>query len=455
MKNFELEEYFLEPLERRRDLPEQRFLGTEYENFILVSRPHETLKYQPLPMNGKPGVYHLLETIHEIDQQRGVQWEKKYENDKLIGLLNQQKQSITVEPGGQIEFAGAPLASLEAVQKELLAYYRTLSQAVEIFNGKILSFGVVPLYPLEMIPLVDKLRYHVMFPYMKTVGNWGQWMMKASAATQVSIDFFSKEDLERKFVFLNRISPFLTAVFANSPLLNGSKSEYLSFRGRIWQDTDPDRSGLPESFLQENFKLNDYIQWALKASPYFLNRDGKDIFLAETSFEKLIAGEKPEIEVSAADWKEHLGMLFPDVRIKQIMEVRAVDGLMPRDSIAVPTLIKALIYNKDAFEKVYSILMDLPSKNFSIYRAAAAKEGLHAEVNGLSFAKFARQFFEIALSALGSAEENWLLPFFEKYTKDGFSPADLVLKKFEAADQDIVKWVETYFAESSLDFLES
>ncbi len=447
MKNFEFEEYFLEPLAYRQDLPEQRFLGTEYENFILIPTPTQTLKYHPLPMDGEPGVYHLLETIHEIDQQNGIQWEKKYENEKLIGLLNQQKQSITIEPGGQIEFAGAPLTSLQAIRDELNAYHTTLSQAVALFNGNILSCGVTPFYPLELIPLVDKQRYHLMFPYMKTVGSLGQWMMKASAATQVSLDYFTKEDLQRKFVFLNRLSPFLTAIFANSPLLNGNKANFLSFRGRIWQDTDPHRSGLPEPFLSEKFKLDNYIQWALRASPYFLNRDGHDIFMAQTPFEKLVAGENPEIEVTSDDWKQHLGMLFPDVRIKQIMEVRAIDALMPQDSIAVPALIKGLVYNEEAFEKVYSILMDLPIKDFALYRIAGAKDGLHAEVGDARFAKIARQFFEIALTALGSEEEDSLLPYFEKYTKDGQTPADLILKNFDQANRDIAAWAKAHFAE--------
>ena len=312
----------------------------------------------------------------------------------------------------------------------------------------------MPLYPLEDIPLVDKHRYHLMFPYMKTVGTHGQWMMKASASTQVSLDYFTKEDLQRKVVFLNRLSPFLNAIFANSPLCSGRKADFLSFRGRVWQDTDPHRTGLPEAFLAEKFQLNDYIQWALKASPYFLTREGEDIFLAQTPFHQLLAGKNPHIQVTPEDWAQHLGMLFPDIRIKQIMEVRTADALMPQDSIAVPALLKALVYEEHAFEKVYSILMGFPLEDFRLYRIAAAKEGLHAEVNGVSFVKIARQFFEIALSALGTGEENWLLPYFDKYTKDGRTPADFVLEGFVEANHDIGQWADTYFAESFPDLTE-
>ncbi|MBF0288195.1 MAG: glutamate--cysteine ligase [SAR324 cluster bacterium] len=451
MKFFELEEYFLQHLKPDSDNPANQLLGLEYENFVLQPTNSEVSKYQPLPMEGQPGVYQILSNIHDFGQQKGIQWTKHYEGKQLVSLSNDNKQSITIEPGGQIEFAGTPLASLHAIEDELTLYLEQLFHATEQCGSRVLPIGVMPLFPLHDIPLVDKQRYHIMFPHMKKVGTHGQLMMKATASTQVSVDYFSKEDLEHKFVFFNRLSPFLTAIFANSPLFDGKKTNFLSFRARIWQDTDPVRSGLPEAFLQEKFQLDDYIQWTLNASPYYLTRDDRIIPLTHISFKELMAGQNPEIEVTFDDWKQHLGMIFPDARIKNIIEMRVTDALLPSDSIAIPALLKALVYYEEVFEKVYSLLMDLPLNDFAIYRAAAAKEGLHAHVNHVSFAKISRQIFELALNSLGSENETWLIPYFDKYTKNGQTPADHILKDFDSkANGDIWKWADLYLAKSTL-----
>ena len=447
--DLDLDDYFLQTFQKQKATGKRKLLGCEYEYFLLqptLSFP----RYRPLPMDGDPGVYELLSVIHQIARGNGVVWEKQFENNKLIALSNNQHQTITIEPGGQLELSGAPLHSLQAIHGEQVAYFELLSQVIENFDGKILSLGLIPLCRLAEIPLVDKRRYQIMFPHMKKVGSLGQLMMKGTAATQVSLDYFSLDDLQRKFVFLNRLSPFLTAIFANSPIFEGKSTGYRSFRGRIWLDTDPARAGLPVPFLQESFQLNDYIQWALGAPPYFLKREERMIRLTGTPFRKLLAGVHPEIQVEGDDWELHLGMLFPEVRIKQIIEVRAPDAQLPENAIAIPALLKALVYEEDAFERIHALLMDLPLQDFPLFRKAAAKDGLHAEVQGVNFAKLARHLFEIALSALGSQEEEWLLPYFDKYTKEGITPADVVLQQFSDAGHDIESWAEQYLKETRL-----
>ncbi len=448
MERDALTQYFLEAFQNKSDSPHSRRIGTEYELFII--HPHRgPATYRPLPMEGERGVYQLLANFHEIGKEAGIQWKRKTEGPNLVGLYNSKGQTVTVEPGGQIEFSGAPLQHASDIQAEVAQYLQHLSQAVEPFEGKMLSMGVQPLFSLQEIPIVHKARYDIMFPYMKIVGKLGQYMMKMSSSTQASLDYFDQADLERKFVTLNRLSPFLTAIFANSPLLEGRESGFLSFRGEIWRFTDPHRAGLPLRFLKEDFRLDDYIEWALDASPYFLERDGHLVSTTGIPFRDLLPGKHLQVgTVTEEDWKEHLGMLFPDVRIKKIVEMRGADALLPKDMIAVPVLIKSLVYNDSAFSKLQGLLMDLPIEDYPTYREAAAKQGVRAEVNGVNFLKVARQFFEWALEALGSDEEPYLLPYFEEYTKDGRMPADTVLSDFKKAHSDAWKWCEAYLQKS-------
>lgn len=68
-------------------------------------------------------------------------------------------------------------------------------------------------------------------------------MMRETAGIQCCIDFKSEEDAMRKFKLANKLSPFMTAMFANSPIRGGVDTGYKSFRALAWLNTDNDRCG--------------------------------------------------------------------------------------------------------------------------------------------------------------------------------------------------------------------
>jgi glutamate--cysteine ligase len=444
MTHNDLKSLFLGYCRKESGTPDKQLIGMEYENFVFIpDEDNSEDGFRPLPVDGDSGVFSVLENLVELTKDSNDPLERVFEKDMLLALTSPSGSKITIEPGGQIELSDAPRNSLLEAHNSLQTYLKLLEEAVSGFGGRLLFQGVQPLHSLEELPFFPKSRYRIMFPHMLNTGSLGQWMMKASTGVQVSIDYASIEDMERKFVFLNRLSPFLTAIFANSPLIEGRSSGYLSYRSHIWEHTDNSRSGLPEAFLNTGFRLEDYIEWALKAAPYHLKRDGEGILTTDFSFQQLLDAKHPELIMDMDDWEEHLGMLFPDIRIKNILEVRVIDSVAPQYSLAVPALIGALLYNETAFAAVQSVLMDLPQEEFKIYKKAVAKDALHSEVNRTNFAKTGRLIVEKALEALGSADENWLLPYFEQYTKGGLTPADETLELFRECGENPDKWLTT------------
>ena len=423
---------------------EKKLFGMEYENFVMVPENNSIRKkFQPMPIFGDSGVFSVLDNLVELTKNTDDPLEKVFENDMLLSLKRKSGSKITIEPGGQIELSDAPRNSLSEANKSLQEHINLLEKAISHFKGRLLFQGVQPLHSLDEIPFFPKRRYLSMYPYMLKTGTLGHWMMKGSSGIQISIDYFSIKDLQRKFVFLNRLSPFLTAIFANSPLVEGRKSGYLSYRSHIWNNTDKTRSGLQKDFLKDNFIIEDYIDWALKTCPYHFMRFGKEIKTTNWSLKELLQGNQTEITITMDDWEEHLGMLFPDIRIKNILEVRVIDSLSPKFSMAVPALIGSLVYNESVFSNIQSILMDLPIEDYAIYKKAVAKKGLNAEVNQANFKKICISIVEKALEGLGSKEEDWLIPFFDNHTKEGLSPADKNLKLFKDCEQNPIIWLET------------
>ena len=100
-------------------------------------------------------------------------------------------------------------------------------------------------------------------------------MMLMTATGQVSLDWTSEADCARKVTAAARVAPVVVALFANSPLVEGQRSGYLSFRSRVWNDVDRARCGYPPAMLDGTFDYRAYVEWALDAPMLFLRRDGQ------------------------------------------------------------------------------------------------------------------------------------------------------------------------------------
>ena len=412
-------------------------LGVEYEYFLIDQQ------FAPMQLEGEHSLYQIIEELGQELSKSGGAYQQIFEQNRVIGLKGADG-NVTIEPGGQLEFSGNPVSfqnfSNAHTQHFLAGLHRVLSR----HEASILTQGVHPMLDLDQVPLVHKQRYHIMFPHMKQVGTRGQSMMKLTSSVQSSLDYFSQEDLERKFILCNRLSPFLAGLFANSPLLAGSPSGQKSFRYYIWRDTDHSRAGLPKPFLAESFQLNDYIQWALDASPYFLEIDGQFRKVCNTPFRQLLNDAFVQNNMLEA-WQQHLAMLFPEVRLKTFIEFRSFDSI-PLAFIDVPPLLLGLInYHDSVFEKVWSMVMELQADDYDTFCHAVAKDGMKAEVGSLHLGRFARQLYEIALEFACDAHAKKLIPYFETYTKELRSPADEVLEQYALCHQNIEKYVATCF----------
>jgi glutamate--cysteine ligase len=209
-----------------------------------------------------------------------------------------------------------------------------------------------------------------------------------------------------------------------------------------WGDTDPYRCGLPDTFVNRNFRIQDYRDWTLNASPYLLLQGDRKWVTAGQSFQSLLEAPPKGLVLSPDDYDAHLNMLFPDIRIKNIIEVRVFDALPPEWTIAVPAVLKGLVYSETALRKLETWLLDFEVDQFGVFRKAAAKEGIRAEIGAVDFAKLGIRIMESALEGLGSSEEEWLLPYFNRYTKHKRMPADEVVAGFERSGSSVGRWLK-------------
>ena len=176
---------------------------------------------------------------------------------------------------------------------------------------------------------MPKGRYKIMRDYMPKVGKLGLDMMMRTCTVQINLDFESEADMVKKFRVSLALQPIATALFANSPFTEGKADGFQSYRSHIWTDTDPDRSGMLPFVFEDGFGFERYVDYLLDVPMYFVYRDGKYIDASGQSFRDFLEGKLPALPgelPTINDWADHITTAFPEVRLKNFLEMRGADS---------------------------------------------------------------------------------------------------------------------------------
>ncbi len=197
--------------------------------------------------------------------------------------------------------------------------------------------------------------------------------------------------MARKFRMAMGITPIVSAMFANSTLSAGAPSGYQTKRVAIWRDMDPDRCGLLDFVFDADFGYADYARWALGVPLFFIIKDGEYVESGGITFEQYLQDGIGRHTATLADWDTHLTTLFPEVRLKRIIEVRGADAV-PRDLIcALPALWKGVLYDEEACQAAWKLVSDLSMDARNEAQVDVARRGLGATLGGQPVLELARE----------------------------------------------------------------
>jgi glutamate--cysteine ligase len=351
----------------------------------------------------------------------------------LAGAQLAEGGNLTVEPGGQLEYSSAPHLSLVQIESELQSYLERLRAIANEGNFQFLAIGFDPLRTTSEQDWFPKPRYDIMRPYMAQRGSRAWNMMLQTCATQVSLDFASAADGLRKYVIGNRLAPYVTAIFANSPFAGGKPSGYLSTRAWTWTETDPDRCGVPPLIWNNEFTLDDFVEYALDVPMLFRRVDG--VYLDDVTgkpFRRLLA-MRHDPAALVADWADHLTTIFTEARIKQLIELRSADcGSLPL-VMAVQALWKGLLYDNDSLSEIERLLPQLSSAAVHEFQLAVAVDGLKARTDGAVVLPIAKELVRLAtegLQRIAPEEVRYLDLLHQQVIVDEVCPADILLRNW-------------------------
>jgi glutamate--cysteine ligase len=411
--------------------PAERWrIGTEHEKFVYCTKNHSAPSYDE-----PGGIRDLLMALTEFG------WSPVMEGDNVIAMSGPDG-TVSLEPAGQLELSGAPLENLHQTCAETGRHLKQVKAIGEKTGKGFLGLGLWPDKRREDLPIMPKGRYDIMLRHMPRVGSLGLDMMLRTCTIQVNLDYSSEADMAHKFRTSLALQPLATALFANSPFLEGKPNGFLSYRSHIWSDTDPHRTGMLPFVFETGFGYERYADYMLNVPMYFVYRDGKYIDASGLDFKDFLKGELsvlPGEKPTASDWEDHMSTAFPEVRLKSFLEMRGADGGPWNRICALPAFWVGLLYDQSALDAAWDVVKHWTMEEREALRTSVPKMGLDAPIGGSGKLRdIAGHIVEIAsagltarnrLNSSGDNESGFLDPLRE-VVASGKTPAEVLLDKY-------------------------
>jgi glutamate--cysteine ligase len=409
-------------------------IGTEHEKFAFRLADRRRLPYE-----GPDGIGVLLNGLKRFG------WQSVEENGNVIALSRPEGGSVTLEPGGQLELSGRTVVTIHDTCNEVHEHLDQVKEVAHELGIGMIGLGFDPKWKRADVPWMPKGRYRIMRDYMPKKGALGLDMMLRTCTVQTNLDFESEADMAAKFRVSLALQPVATALFANSPFVEGKPSGFLSYRSHVWTDTDPDRCGVLPFVFEQGFGYERYVDYLLDVPMYFVYREGKYVDAAGQSFRDFMKGRLPALpgEVPTInDWADHVTTVFPEVRLKKFLEMRGADGGPWRRLCALPALWVGLLYDRRAQDQALQLVKDWTMEDHAYLRRemprAALKTKFARAGGGGTVRELALQVLSIAKEGLrrrakgevGCPDESCFLETLFEIADSGETPAERLLARF-------------------------
>ena len=410
-------EYFKSGIKETKDFK----IGIEHEKFLFNNKNNKRIDYSKI----KEMFTALLE----------FGWNPILEKENIIGL-NKNGKNITLEPGNQIELSGDKLSNIHEACAESQDYLFELRQVTQKLDINIVSAGFDPISKLDEIPNNPKQRYELMTKDMPLGGELSLDMMYRTCGTQLNIDYNSEEDFIKKFQIVNSIVPISIALFANSSIVEKKKSNFLSYRSKVWQNTS--RGGLPKLFF-ENLNFEKYAEFVINFPILFIQNQDTYISGKKYIFKDFMDGKIDEIGKrlpTINDLIIHLSTIFTENRLKKYIELRSMDTCGWDCLCSGPAFNIGMLYGN--LDEVYQIISKWDKDKIINAYLEAPQKGFNTQLMGKDLLYWANTFLNLSNKGLKNRDilnkheknETVFLNHLQKVIENKTTNADHMISKF-------------------------
>ena len=414
-------DYFKSGIKNTKDFR----IGIEHEKFLFNNQNNKRINYQKIK--------EMFSALLEFG------WNPIFEKENIIGL-NKRGKNITLEPGNQIELSGDKLNHIHEACAESYDYLFELKQVTKKLDISIVSAGFDPISKLEEIPNNPKERYKLMTRDMPLGGELSLDMMYRTCGTQLNIDYDSENDFIKKFKIINSIVPISVALFANSSIVEMKKSNYLSYRSKVWQNTS--RGGLPKLFL-ENLDFEKYADFIMSFPILFIQQKEKYVSGQKYIFKDFMNGKIDEINnrlPNENDLSIHLSTIFTENRLKKYIELRSMDTCGWDCLCSGPAFYIGMLYGN--LDEVYELVSKWDKDKIINAYLEAPQKGFNTQLMGKDLLYWSSTLLDISRKGLeirdivnkSGKNETLFLNHLQKVIDDKTTNADHMINKFSKND---------------------
>ena len=409
--------YFESGIKKSKDFK----IGIEHEKFLFNNQNNKRIDY--------------LKTKEMFAALIEFGWNPILEKKNVIGL-NKGGKNITLEPGNQIELSGDKLNNIHEACAESYDYLFELKQVTKKLNINIVSAGFDPISKLNEVPGNPKQRYKLMTKNMPLGGKSSLDMMYRTCGTQLNIDYNSEKDFIKKFKIVNSIVPISIALFANSSIVEKKKSNYLSYRSKIWQNTS--RGGLPKLFF-EDLNFEKYAEYVMNFPLLFIKDKENFISGEKYTFKNFMDGQINEIRNQIpddTDLSTHLSTIFTENRLKKYIELRSVDTCGWECLCASPAFYIGILYGN--LDEVYELISKWDKDKIINAYLEAPQKGLNTQLMNKDLLYWAKTLLNFSQKGLEKRDivnksrknENLFLNHLQKVIDNKTTNAEHMINKF-------------------------
>ncbi|MCI1832776.1 MAG: glutamate-cysteine ligase family protein [Bifidobacterium sp.] len=302
------------------------------------------------------GVETLLKRLRPYYDPAKEYWE----NGHLVGL-GRDRISLSLEPGAQVECSIGVLRTPQELMPVYADFRREADPIMRDLGFRLVAYGYQPTSSFADISVNPKSRYAAMTDYLGRIGEFGLCMMRASAATQISIDYASEKDSIDKLRIGSAVGPILAWFFRNSPYFEGRTNPYPLLRQRMWDYMDIQRTNLIPGLYDDRFGWEDYAVDVLSTPLMFVDlthtpeaADEPEERKHRAAFRSNAGEVYPDRELNDYEICHVLSTHFNDVRLKNFIEIRHWDSLPIGRVERLVRIVGALFYDDALFGRLLS-----------------------------------------------------------------------------------------------------
>lgn len=264
-----------------------------------------------------------------------------YEKKALISVKTPE-YIVSLEPAAQLEISINPRKNVEELEKIYRSFLGRLQPFLQAGNMELQTYGYQPFARAAQLPLIPKKRYEYMDAYFKHTDTMGIRMMRGTASTQIAVDYCNELDFTKKYQLAQMLSPVFYLLCENSPVVEGAAKRSHIPRAVIWNHVDGKRCGIVPGSMGEEFSFYSYAEYVYHVPLIFVEEQGNALPVGEWS-----AADYYRERVMSREEIEHMiSMVFPDVRLKNYIEIRMADSLPKEAAFAYAQLVQDIFYGK-------------------------------------------------------------------------------------------------------------